>query len=149
MHHCTYTNYNTLSFSLYLYLSISIYIYLFVGIPVVITGAENVLNQYNWLYTKNDIELAFVVLLIDTPEVNEIMKTLSKYNEEDIREKQEHISKIALRSQYSIPPDCSRRSLPDPSEIMNTWNPDSKYKDAVDYMLDGFMKHVDEHVFNE
>lgn len=107
------------------------------------------MHQYQWLYSDEDIELAFIVYHIDAPEVMDIMKTLSKYSKEEVREKQERISKIALRSQYSIPPDCTNRQLPDPSESMTQWNPSSENKDAVDYMMDGFMKHVDKYVYNK
>jgi len=101
-------------------------------------GHESILDQYQWIYTREDINNAFIVLDTKLQEFSDIITYLGKITKDEIKFKQKHISKILLKSQYSIPSDDISRNLPSPSVIMNQWNTKSDEKDAVDYMIEGF-----------
>jgi len=110
----------------------------FLGIPVIISLLDEPMSQFNWHYSSLDQERAFVVLPVvrhgKNPTGGHYMHILAKISDEEILERQQHIAKIAFKSQYSMPPDATSRDIPNTTAVLKPWTPPQP--DAVDVTLE-------------
>ena len=105
---------------------------------MVVSGVNNVMSQYNWHLNESDLINAFVFLPIigseRQPHIGDFVQHLADFSDAEILRRQEYISKIAFKIQYSMPPDATSRDIPGTNVTLPPWSP--PFPDAVDVILE-------------